>query len=142
MEFKKVLSKTLATIVLSSALMTNACFKQDIQKDPTKLSSYLLDKKDLQFESKFQKDEFEYVLYYTPNKNPDSKRIRYVEVYKNKKLYGIINGEVYYLDKDNDDSIDLKCEIDKIKCYDISNKDNKKYWADDVASPEEEIPNK
>ncbi len=121
MEFKKKLSRTLSTIILGSILITNSPQKQEIKKDPPKLSSYLLDKKDLQFESKFQKDEFDYILYYMPNKNPDSKRIRYVEVYRDEKLYGIINGEIYYLDKNNDNNIDLKCETDKVKCYNLSN---------------------
>ena len=136
MEFKKVLSKTLAAIVLGSGLLLNSCYKQDIQKDPAKLSSYLLDKKDLQFESKLHKDEFEYILYYIPNKNPDNKKIRYVEAYKNKKLYAIIDGEVYYLDKDNDNTIDLKCHTNKIKCYDLS---NSSYGYDENATIEEKI---
>ena len=136
MGFKNILSRTLSTIVVGSALLTNACFKQDMQKDPAKLSSYLLDKKDLEFESKLHKDEFEYILYYIPNKNPDNKKIRYVEAYKNKKLYAIMNGEVYYLDKDNDDIIDLKCDTENIKCYDLS---NSSYGYDENATIEEKI---
>ena len=94
MEFKKVLSKTLAAMVLGSALLTNACFKQDIQKDSTKLNSYLLDKKDLQFESKEIKEFYESVTY--TYGDDFSKRIRYVEIYKDKKLYGI-NNKFHYL---------------------------------------------
>ena len=138
MKFKKVLSRTLSTIVLGSGLLLNGCLKQDIQKDFTKLSSYLLDEKDLQFESRLHKDEFSYILYYIPNKNPDSKKIRYVEIYKNETLYGIINGEVYYLDKNNDDLIDLECKTDKIECNDLSgNSYNKEERVDDVEFREE-----
>ena len=138
MEFKKVLSGTLSAIVLGSGILLNSCYKPDIQKDTSKLSSYLLDKKDLQFESKFHKDEFEYILYYIPDKNPDNKKIRYVEVYKDKKLYGIINGEVYYLDKDQNNTIDLKCDTNKIKCYNLSNSSYDEEKAEEIPFPEGE----
>jgi len=138
MEFKKVLSKTLAAMVLGSALLTNACFKQDIQKDSTKLNSYLLDKKDLQFESKEIKEFYESVTY--TYGDDSSKRIRYVEIYKDKKLYGIINNGTYYFDKDRDNIIDLKCGIDKItiKCdFLTGNPYENEGIIEDIAFPKE-----
>ena len=137
MEFKKVLSRTLTTVVFGSGLLTNACFKKDIQKDSSKLSSYILDKKDIEFKQKIFDNKFSYFLYYY--KDEHNKKIRYIEIYKDEKLYTIINDEVYYLDKDTDNTIDLKCDTDKIKCYDLSNNSNIEEKVEEIPFPKEEI---